>query len=131
MARKRKRSSGDFAIISRDTRLSEDFRALSDTQKLFYYDCLIQAKSRECRACLKAHIIERNVFCGDDKNKDLEMYLNWENGYFVFPGAHLETFGYSRSNGSKLLGALVRAGFIRKVEDNSKRWKVNVYQFLK
>ena len=49
---------------------------------------------------------------------------------FVFPGKQAAAYGYTdRSNTGKYMKELERAGFIRKYENNSHRWKVTIYQF--
>lgn len=51
-----------------------------------------------------------------------------EEGYFVFPSEHLKKYGVDRSNAAKRFEALEQAGFIKRIESNKHRCKMNVYR---
>lgn len=120
---------GSFAIIRADIAKSPQFQALSAPARLFYFICNMQAREPKAQATLIKHFEEVNVFKGNPKEADTSFYKDWNKGYFVFPKDHLKKYGYKQPYAVKLMKELIEAGFIEKVEDNSKIWKVNVYRF--
>lgn len=94
---------------------SSAFQNLSIGARLFYVTLRVHAKTSECRRCLSEHAKEENEF--------------YPNQYFVFPASHEAYYGYKRQNCTKYFKELKEAGFIRVVEQNKHRQKVNVYSF--
>lgn len=92
------------------------FRSLSAGAQRMYLCCRCQAQSVEGRKCLHEHGKAEGV----EYNPDT---------HFVFPAKHMDLYGIDRGNGSRWLKELVTKGFIKKVESNKHRQKVNVYSF--
>lgn len=128
-----------YDVLYIDMFLSPEFQALKRTEQLFYFVCRVQSRDKECRRCLVKHFYNdaTNPFIdadlrGDEERKYIiqnDISHKLKDGYFVFPAKHLAKYGYSRSQGFKLLTALADKGFIEKVEKNQTRHKVNVYKF--
>lgn len=91
------------------------YKKLSLAQKQFYSYCRVQSRSSEGQACLYNFSKESGIIYSKD--------------CFVFPASHMKQYGIDRGNGSKLLKQLEAAGFIRTVENNKHRKKINVYEF--
>ena len=85
--------------------------------KIFYIYCRIQSQSKVAKACLYQH------------GKDSDMQYNYTHD-FVFPAKHLAEYGIDRRNADKYFKQLVQAGFIKVIEQNDHRHKVNVYRFI-
>lgn len=93
----------------------EAYKSLPIGARQFYVLCRVEAMSQG-KACLFKHAQQSGREYGRD--------------CFVFPATHLEAYGVSRGNAHKLFKQLVDAGFIKVIEDNSKRRDVNVYEFV-
>lgn len=92
---------------------------LSNTAKNLYNVCRTQARSKQGRSCLYKY----------GKAEHGEEWI-YNNSYFVLPAKHQKEYGLNnRSNVSKYIKELIDAGFIKCVEKNKHRHKVNVYQF--
>ena len=105
-----------FATVYDSMLKSEAFNNLSMSAKYLYILCRNQMTSRIGRETLYNH----------GKENDIE----YPDNCFVFPAKHQREYGFKdRSNVTKGLKELEKAGFIRKYENNKYRWKVNVYQF--
>lgn len=95
---------------------SDAWKGLTNTAKVIYACCRVQARSKEGTSCLYKHGQEY----GREYNPERD---------FVFPASHLKAYGYDRRNAHKYFDELKAAGFIELKEDNSIRKKVNVYSF--
>lgn len=98
---------------------SKSFQALSLGAKYFYCVCRAHARSEAARQCLYKHITSTG---GKTANYPVEVY-------FVFPAKHLKEYNIKPSNACKYFKELETHGFIKKVEANQHRHKVNVYAF--
>lgn len=105
-----------FARIYPGMLQSKAFQSLTPGARVFYICCRTQASSSEGRSCLFKH------------GKEFGVMYNPETT-FVFPTSHLERYGYKRPNAIKYFRELTDAGFIQVIENNSVRFRVNVYAF--
>ena len=104
-----------FGMIYESMLVSEKFKELSLSAKFVYCLCRSQATSKIGRQALYKH--------GE------EFGIDYPENCFVFPAKHIRKYGLDRSNVSKYMTELIKAGFIKKYENNKYCWKVNVYQF--
>lgn len=118
-----------FTMIHADLVLSPEFQALDHSSQYFYYCCRINAVTEEGWGALEKHTRESNIRMGQDESIDLRYRGDYKNGFFVMPASHMEKYGYSRQQGSKLMKKLVDAGFVEVVERNKHQQKMNVYRF--
>lgn len=95
---------------------SPQFRRLSMGAQRMYVYCRCQAQSKEGTKCLYKHCEEEGT-----------TYSHYT--HFVFPAKHMALYGVDRGNGTRWLKELEAQGFIKKVESNKHRQKVNVYAF--
>ena len=109
----------NFGMIYASLLRSKAFNRLSMPAKQLYVTLRVHANTKECRACMYKHA---------EAEGHENMY--YPETCFVFPGKQAAAYGYTdRSNTGKYMKELERAGFIRKYENNSHRWKVTIYQF--
>lgn len=104
-----------FGTIYKSMLVSEKFKELSLSARFIYCLCRCQLTSNNGRQTLYNHGKENNI--------------DYPANCFVFPAKHIKEYGLDRSNVSKHLTELEKAGFIKRYEKNGHRWKVNVYQF--
>lgn len=101
-----------FVTMARDP----GFMSLSLPAFKLYTILRVHAASKENCNCMKQHKIETGQ--------------EYDYGTFIFPPAHQALYGYKdRTNVKKYMNELIKAGFVRKVEDNRHRFKATVYAF--
>lgn len=104
-----------FGTVYKTMAMHPAYIGLSAGAKQFYTVCRIQATSKECRQVV------------------YKLQEATGNGYptncFVFPSSHLAKFGYDRRNVTRLFDNLIKAGFIKRIANGQKTFKVNVYVF--
>ena len=112
-------SSGEddthFGMIYEGMCKHKSFQKLSTSEKIFYVLCRVQSQTAQGKRCLYNH-------------SKFEDYQYPEN-CFVFPSKHMQEYGIKHQNGSRCLKALCEKGFLNRLENNTYRGRVNVYQF--
>lgn len=104
-----------FGMVYDGLLKSKAFQELECGARFFYIVCRVQARSKEGTSSLYRHGEEHGImFAPND---------------FVFPASHMKLYGIDRSNGSKWMKQLIKAGFIEIKEQNKHRYKINVYSF--
>lgn len=125
-----------FAFIYQDLICTQSFINLSNAEKAFLIVCMVHCQDDSNRSRTAAYKRKENKELGLDENADVGLWTDRRQGYFVFPADQLKEYGYSRSNGSKLLQQLVEKGFIERIRKNKYRVgmcnddsnKLNVYK---
>ena len=106
-----------FGRIYESMATSTQYQNLSLGARQMYTLCLVQSNSSKGKRTLYNH--------------GKEIGREYSDSHFVFPAMHQKEYGIKdRSNATKYLNELEKAGFIRKTEKNSHCQKVNVYQFI-
>lgn len=113
------RYGDNFGMIYASLVRSEAFADLSGAARQLYMILRVHAQTKECKACMYKHA-EAEGYEG----------MHYPETCFVFPGKQAALYGYhDKANVARTMKELQRAGFIKKYEDNSHRWKVTIYQF--
>ena len=101
-----------FVTMARDP----GFMSLSLPAFKLYTILRVHAASAENRKCMNLH------------GKETGQEYDYDN--FIFPPSHQALYGYKdRTNVKKYMDELIKAGFIRKIEDNRHRFTATVYAF--
>lgn len=110
------KNNDTFGTIFESMLQSEVFKNMHLGVRLFYVYCRVHSRTDECRQCLHEHMKE-----------DSTQY-NYDD-CFVFPAKHIINYGFDRRNAHRYFKELEQKGFIKRIEKNNHRYKVNVYCF--
>lgn len=105
---------------------SRAFQELTPNGKVMLLYCRNQKTCKNGRACLYELAKERAKIHKDDTL--INKYMT--EPFFVFPSKQLEIYGIDRRNASRYFKELENKGFIKKIECNKGRYKVNLYKFI-
>lgn len=95
---------------------SKEFQSLSIGARATYVILRCHAQSQESRRCLHQY--------GEEEGRTYDPRL-----FFVFPASHSRLYGLDRGNATRYMKELEKNRFIKCVESNKHRRKVNIYMF--